>query len=57
MTEHVKVLSSNANVELCVETGTNSHLTAEDESGHGFDTEQPKQRARHGTSTDEHVFD
>jgi hypothetical protein len=57
MTGNANVLLSDANAELCLETGTKSHLTVEDESGHGFDTEGPQQRARHCATNNEHIFD
>jgi len=57
MPVHANVLSSTANVWICWETENDSHLTEQDDIVHVFYTERPRQRARHGASTDERVYD
>ena len=49
--------SSTANVWICWETEIEFHLTEQDDIVHVFCTERPRQRARHGASTDERVYD
>ena len=48
--------SSTANVWICWETEIEFHLTEQDNIVHVFCTERPRQRARHGASTDERVY-